>query len=104
HTVYWDFAVKALDPFGYPTTGNLQYPRTFTVSIDGCDAIQLAAHIWPAKSNLEQYKGIGSVIERQGFYFYRNDRLVQAGGWNGFRQPEHHLSLARVAVDLPADL
>jgi hypothetical protein len=47
--------------------------------------------------------GGGRVSQRQGFYFYRNDRLIQAGGWNGWRDDaEPHASLARVLVDLPA--
>ena len=43
---------------------------------------------------------------RQGFYFYRNDRIIQAGGWNGLRADdgEPHLSLARVEVDVPPKL
>ena len=42
----------------------------------------------------------------QGFYFYRNDRLIQAGGWNGLLQNESepHGSLARVRVDMPPQL
>ena len=46
--------------------------------------------------------GGGRVSERQGFYFYRNSRLIQAGGWNGWRESdaEPHLSLARVKIDL----
>ncbi|MCM2575863.1 ATP-binding protein [Streptomyces meridianus] len=101
-SVYLDFGVEPLDPFGYPVTGNADYPRLFTASLADAGEIALDAHIWPAKSNVDEYKAVGSVIDRQGFYFYRNDRLVQAGGWNNFRQPEQHLSLARVAVDLPS--
>jgi hypothetical protein len=39
----------------------------------------------------------------QGFYFYRNDRLIQAGGWNQFLPDtsDPDLVLARVSVDLP---
>jgi hypothetical protein len=39
---------------------------------------------------------------QQGFYFYRNDRLIQAGGWNRLRTMDEHTKLARIAVDLPA--
>ena len=39
---------------------------------------------------------------QQGFYFYRNDRLIQAGGWNRLRTLDEHTKLARIAVDLPA--
>jgi hypothetical protein len=39
---------------------------------------------------------------QQGFYFYRNDRLIQAGGWSRLRTVDEHTKLARIAVDLPA--
>jgi hypothetical protein len=40
----------------------------------------------------------------QGLYFYRNDRLIQAGGWHDvISTPETALALARVAIDLPAN-
>lgn len=38
---------------------------------------------------------------QQGFYFYRNDRLLQAGGWNRIRTFDEHTKLARIAVDIP---
>lgn len=100
-TQYMNFGVEPLDPFGYPVTGHPEYPRMFSADLPGFTSIILNAHIWTPRSNLEQYRAIGSVLEKQGFYFYRNDRLVQAGGWNNYRQPEQHLSLARVAIDLP---
>ncbi|MET8896357.1 ATP-binding protein [Streptomyces albogriseolus] len=95
-------AVQALDPFGYKVPGKARYPRTFTAPVEGLGDIQLTAHIWPAKSKQAGFRQIGSLTDRQGFYFYRNNRLVQAGGWNGLRNPEGHLALARVEVDLPA--
>src|SRR6185295_8851854 len=53
-----------------------------------------------------EYSLGGSAAAKQGFYFYRNDRLIQVGGWNKLRDHETdpHLSLARVAVDLPPDM
>ncbi|MEU1048404.1 ATP-binding protein [Streptomyces sp. NPDC005897] len=95
-------AVEALDPFGYKVPGKARYPRTFTAPVEGLGDVQLTAHIWPAKSKQAGFRQIGSLTDRQGFYFYRNNRLVQAGGWNGLRNPEGHLALARVAVDLPS--
>lgn len=100
-TVYLDYGVEPLDPFGHPVTGHPDYPRRFTAAVDGVGDVHLSAHVWPPRSNLNEYKAVGSAGDRQGFYFYRNDRLVQAGGWNNFRQPEQHLALARVAIDLP---
>ncbi|GAA4681559.1 ATP-binding protein [Streptomyces youssoufiensis] len=102
-TVYMDFGVESLDPFGYPVTGAPGFPKVFTAHVEGAGAVPLTGHVWTPKSNLDEYRAVGTVLDKQGFYFYRNDRLVQAGGWNGFRQPEPHLALARVAVELPAD-
>jgi Histidine kinase-, DNA gyrase B-, and HSP90-like ATPase len=38
---------------------------------------------------------------QQGFYFYRNDRMIQSGGWSRLRTADEHTKLARVAVDFP---
>ncbi|MFC1400258.1 MULTISPECIES: ATP-binding protein [Streptacidiphilus] len=94
--------VESLDPFGYKIPGRKGYPRELTAEVEGVGQVALEAHIWVAKSRLAGYAQIGSPIQRQGFYFYRNDRLVQAGGWNNLRTPESHLNLARIEVDLPA--
>lgn len=40
----------------------------------------------------------------QGFYFYRNNRLLQVGGWNRIRSADEHTKLLRVAVDFPGEL
>lgn len=37
----------------------------------------------------------------QGFYIYRRERLIQAGGWNRLRTLDEHAKLARIAVELP---
>ncbi|MGW0954816.1 ATP-binding protein [Streptomyces sp. NPDC002545] len=94
-------AVEALDPFGYKVPGKAGYPREFTAPVEGLGEVRLTAHVWPAKSKQAGFRQIGPLTERQGFYFYRNDRLVQAGGWNDLRAAEGHLVLARIAVDLP---
>lgn len=95
--------VEPLDPFNYKVPGKAGYPCTFTAPVEGVGDMELTAHIWPPKSPRAEYKLIGPLAERQGFYFYRNDRLVQAGGWNGQRgAAEGHLNLARIAVDLPS--
>jgi len=99
--------VEALDPFGYRRTGRNGYPCSFQVRLNDGPPFQMAAHIWPAKSKDPEYRlGGGKVAARQGFYFYRNDRLIQAGGWNGWREhdAEPHSSLARAAIDLPSEL
>lgn len=91
---------EPLDPFGYRITGKRGYPTVFRADVEGIGVIELAAHIWPAKSREPGFRRVGPVTERQGFYFFRNRRLIQAGGWNGYRVPETHLNLARISIDL----
>jgi hypothetical protein len=76
---------------------------TFRVDVVDVGPLDLVAHVWPRRSRQPGYLlGGGKVAERQGFYFYRNERLIQAGGWNGIRtDAEPHASLARVKVELP---
>ena len=96
----------AMDPFSYPMSGATGYPKKFLIGIPGVGRLGATAHIWPARAKSPGYKlGGGAVSRRQGFYFYRNNRLIQAGGWNNYRDDaEPHLSLARVAVDIPQNL
>jgi hypothetical protein len=98
--------VTALNPFSYATSGHSDYPANLRLKINGT-SVTAECHIWPPKSKGPGYRlGGGKVALRQGFYFYRNDRVIQAGGWNGIRADdgEPHLSLARVKIDLPSVL
>ncbi|MBP0496014.1 ATP-binding protein [Pararoseomonas indoligenes] len=96
--------VRALNPFGYAVSGKPTYPVDLEASMPGLGKLVLSAHVWPARSADPAFLlGRRTGTHAQGFYFYRNDRLVQAGGWNG-ALPDGNtadLSLARVAVDLP---
>jgi hypothetical protein len=98
--------ITALDPFAYSCSGHPQYPRTYSAVIGPALKLRLRGHIWPPNSSSEEYRLGNRAAARQGFYFYRNDRLIQAGGWNGLVQSESepHGSLARVAIDLPGEL
>jgi anti-sigma regulatory factor (Ser/Thr protein kinase) len=93
-----------LDPFGYSQTGRDGFPEAMALGGDYAHRVSLRAHIWPPNSATPGYRLPGGANSRQGFYFYRNNRLIQAGGWNGMRETEPHLSLARVEVDLNPDL
>lgn len=41
---------------------------------------------------------------QQGFYIYRNERLLVAGDWLGMFRKEEHYKLARIQIDLPNSL
>ncbi|MDE3819750.1 ATP-binding protein [Sinorhizobium meliloti] len=97
-------SVRPIDPFGYQASGATDYPKTLQATIPNVGCVALHAHIWPDGVTSDNFViGGKRGAEAQGFYFYRNNRLIQAGGWNGVLRNEHdgELSLARVSVDLP---
>lgn len=94
------FPVMPLDPFAYSKTGHEAYPKTMTARTDSGE-IHLRCHIWPGRSSTASFKLLGrSGSEFQGLFVYKNDRLIQAGGWNGAVQSESELQLGRVVVDV----
>lgn len=95
--------VEPIDPFSYRHTGHAGYPKAFEVRI-GDSRLAVDCHIWPARSESLGFR-LNSPAERnQGFYFYRNDRLLQSGDWKGATVPHRRLQLARVAVDISSHL
>ena len=95
--------VMSVNPFKYPYSGNDEFPKAYKADVPGVGSITVEAHIWPPNSKESEYKLGGKAAQRQGFYFYRNDRLIQIGGWNGIveNETEAHSSLARIVVNLP---
>ena len=94
--------VPPLDPFRYPSPGKAGYPQKFALTVPALPPMPAEFHIWPPNSEVPEYRLDGATA-RQGFYFYRNDRLIQAGGWNGLRETQDgHLSLARILIELPS--
>lgn len=97
--------IKPLNPFpryqGFPG-----YPRVFRFDYPGTGPLQCETHIWRRNATEAGFRlGGGRLAKRQGFYIYRNDRLIQPGGWNGLRNDaEVHTSLARVRFDVPPAL
>jgi hypothetical protein len=95
--------LDALDPFDYSASGQKGFPAKMVAEGTYKDRIKIMAHIWPPNSTLVGYKLPGGTNARQGFYFYRNNRLIQGGGWNGIREAEPHSSLARLEIDIAPD-
>jgi hypothetical protein len=101
--------VAAWDPF---LTSN---PATWcspieTLHADG-GAVRVQCHVLPHNDHLnsrerESAAGPGGWNAQQGFYVYRNERLLVAGGWLGLgrmrewtREEAHRL--ARIRLDIP---
>lgn len=92
--------VVALDPFGYPAAGAEGFPAEIQIEGEAGNLFKITAHVWPPNSSSPNYRLHGGANNRQGFYFYRKNRLIQGGGWNNLREIDSHMSLARVEIDI----
>ena len=96
--------VTSIDPFGYVRSGRSDYPKILPIEL-GSQRVDLHCHIWTPRSQLPGFKVPRLARHQgQGFYFYRNNRLLQAGGWNGIFQPESKHQLARIAINTEQSL
>lgn len=92
--------VEPIDPFGYTRSGAAGYPKALYAQTEA-GTLTFNAHIWPGRSGSERFKLILGPHMHQGLYFYRNGRLLQAGGdWHGISELDKHLQLARVSIDI----
>ncbi len=71
--------------------------------------IKVTCGIMPHPKRLSQQAaetvgGPAGWYARQGFYVYRRDRIIVAGGWLGMLRPADHYKLARIAVEVPNTL
>lgn len=105
-----DIAVRPWDPFliGHPAKSwNSPVERKWTVA----GIIEVECHVLPHKDMLSSadYEGAAGPDgwnAQQGFYVYRNDRLLLTGGWLGLGNGrawnrEEAQRLARIRLDIP---
>lgn len=76
----------------------------------GGGVVRLQGHVLPVRDQFsspaafESLSGPRKWNRQQGFYIFRNDRLIQSGGWCGLRAPDEHTKLARISLDFPSSL
>jgi len=91
--------VPPIDPFGYVASGHPGYPKDLTASV-GSVSVNLRCHIWPGKSDKTGFRIDGRPgAEFQGFFVYRNDRLLAPGGWADVVNRSPKRQLARVVIE-----
>lgn len=71
--------------------------------------IKVRGYVLPHKSKLTEVEfrsaeGPNGWNAHQGFYIYRNERLLVAGDWFRMFKKEEHYKLARIQIDLPNDM
>ena len=98
-----DRQIESWDPFMIGIDGLQTKPET---RLEG-GSIRIKGFVLPHRSKLsaEQYNdGKGpkdSWSGHQGFYVYRNRRLLVAGDWLGLFKRDVHYDLCRIRIDLP---
>ena len=74
------------------------------------ETVKVSTYVMPYSKNfaslteLLRAEGPLGWNAHQGFYVYRNDRLIVSGGWLGMFPSQDHYKLARVVVEIPNTL
>ncbi len=102
-----DTQLKPFDPFHskHMATQELQEE---TISVSG-EKILIKPYILPHYTKVsvqeyEYYQGVGGYLKNQGFYVYRNKRLLISGTWFRLIPQSEMYKLARIQIDLPNNL
>jgi len=97
-----DRKLEAWDPYlrGFDAT----QPQPEEVFWEGL--VRVKPYVLPHHSKLDreafaQAAGPNGWNAQQGFYIYRNERLLVAGSWLGMFKKEEHCKLARIMIDVP---
>lgn len=98
--------VEPSDPF--LTYRNTQVMATDAINIEGYPPIKFTAYMLPHTSKLKvkDKNSLGITVDlqkNQGFYVYRNKRLIIWGTWFNRAKKEILSQLARIQIDIPPD-
>lgn len=105
-------SIKPLDPFleRHPKTSS---KKERTIAIKDSDGVERLIHVKPfvlpfatdlSDNDKKLIGGIENLRAKQGFYVYRNNRLIIWGTWFGMKQRAELTKNARIRVDIPNTL
>lgn len=97
--------IKAWDP--YLKGEGATQPLTEEKFLGGRVVVRpyvLPHHSKISEDTFDYAKGMYGWNAHQGFYIYRNERLLVAGDWLGMFKKEEHYKLCRIMVDIPNNL
>lgn len=102
-----DNLLKPFDPFysKHPATDELSEE---IINING-EQVRIQPYLLPhytkvSASDYDYYAGIGGYLRNQGFYVYRNKRLLISGTWFRIIPQSEMYKLARIKIDLPNNM
>jgi hypothetical protein len=105
HIFFQDHEVEYWDPFLLDETATQIFPQEKIQN----GLVKIEGFVLPHKNKITEVKykyaeGIKGWNDQQGFYIYRNDRLLLAGDWLGLFRKEEHYKLTRIQIELPNTL
>jgi hypothetical protein len=103
--------LEAWNPFALDERNSQELPlQRFEIpGVRESRTVSLRRFVLPARDRFsspdefERLSGPSKWNRQQGLYIFRSDRLVQWGGWAGFRAIDEHTKLARAALDFDTD-
>lgn len=115
-----DTLVKANNPVGYENVTHYDLKSIRVTTAKGPARVRAQAFLLPSEQEVKELYGNDSKAaeqeldriglhghrnESQGIYVYRNNRLIQWGGWHGvWKTNDEKTKLARVVVDFGSEL
>jgi len=104
-------ALEAFDPFNstHPATFRLPLEEIHLKAGSGVTKVDVQAYVLPyfkkaGKEEWEKFAGEGGYLKNQGFYVYREKRLILHGTWFGLARKKASTQLARVRIDISNEL
>lgn len=99
--------IEPIDPFMTKSDG-YQEGRSERLRCKG-GYIIIKTHVLPHfnrmnKQDMERLGGASGITQNQGLYIYRENRLINAGGWLGLAKNSQLGALARVQIDVPSSI
>ena len=105
---YNDKRIEKRDPFLLDSVGRQQTGRTSNIVIDGSEIVVIPYTLPFANTLTSEEKALlgnpKSIFDEQGFYLYRNERLISWGSWMHMGIRSELNKLARIQVDIPSTL
>lgn len=105
---YHDKRIEKRDPFLLDSIGRQQTGRTSNIRVNGKEIIVVPYTLPFANSLTSEEKALlgnpKSIYDDQGFYLYRNRRLISWGSWMHMGIRSELNKLARIRVDIPSSL
>ena len=103
--------VVPIDPFCLNEADTLSYPlnKPLMIKVDNGEKypVTLCAYVLPRQSDFSTQKAREEAkisVNSEGFYVYRENRLIHYGDWLGMYSNESHYSLLRVEFSFGAEL